>query len=108
MLVLHAYMHGASASSLDNPALSWRVQWTAQQVQGTQHVQGLKVSTGTWVFQPELTDGIIGGESSPSHGGDRHQEALLRVRKADLGNIKWVCERLVLLSWEQVRSAFVT
>lgn len=93
ILVLHAYMHGAAASSLEEPPLTWRVLWIAQQVQNLPHgvlesVQGATVEPGSWVFQPMLTD-IDGG--------------LLRIRKADLGILKWICERLVLLSWEQVR-----
>ena len=105
VLVLHAYMHGAGASSLDSPPLAWRIQWTALQVKGTEHVQGAHVSAGAWVFQPELTDGVIGagGAGPAGTAGAAPRSKLLKVRKADLGNVKWVCERLVLLSWEQVR-----
>ena len=39
VLVLHAYMHGAAASSLDDPPLTWRVQWRAEQLKGADVVQ---------------------------------------------------------------------
>ena len=77
ILVLHAYMHGAAASSLDEPPLTWRVLWIVQQVQNLPHgvlesVQGATVEPGSWVFQPMITD-IAGG--------------LLRIRKRDLVKI---------------------
>jgi hypothetical protein len=82
VLLLHAYMHGAGASSLGDSAQKWRVRWTARRA------QGVRGSATTFVFQPEITD--------------RDHGKLMCVRACDLGDLKWVCEWLVLLSWQQV------